>query len=232
MPDGRLWLIRDTYTAETAWAPRHVGKELRLSRLGAANADQGATLAVAEADTARKAGDHDRAGRHESLAVSYQAMRDRYQQQETIFAQTMADRLKWEQTTAPTRYLAIAADAELRRRHPDQQIEPLRSAEPAPRGETNREELTLILGKNLGEMAALIRDLTAQRRAFHAKLGERQALKIPSEDPDWEDLGEAFPAWSAVRRDAILQPPKPQITPSAKILQLAAERDTEPEAAN
>ena len=68
MPDGRLWLIRDTYTAETAWAPRHVGKELRLTRLGAANADQGATRAGAEADTARKAGDQDRAERHESLA--------------------------------------------------------------------------------------------------------------------------------------------------------------------
>ena len=26
MRDGRLWLIRDTYAAETAWAPRHVGK--------------------------------------------------------------------------------------------------------------------------------------------------------------------------------------------------------------
>ena len=35
MTDGRLWLLRDTYTAETAWAPRHVGKELRLVRLGA-----------------------------------------------------------------------------------------------------------------------------------------------------------------------------------------------------
>ena len=39
MPDGRLWLIRDTYAAETCWAPRHVGKELRLVRLGAANAE-------------------------------------------------------------------------------------------------------------------------------------------------------------------------------------------------
>ena len=36
MPDGRLWLIRDTYATETAWAPRHVGRELRLARLGAA----------------------------------------------------------------------------------------------------------------------------------------------------------------------------------------------------
>ena len=54
MPDGRLWLIRDIYTAETAWAPRHVGRELRLARLGAANADLGAIRAAAEADAARK----------------------------------------------------------------------------------------------------------------------------------------------------------------------------------
>ena len=92
MPDGRLWLIRDTYAAETAWAPRHVGRELRLARLGAANADLGAIRAAAEADAARKAGDHDRAERHETLAASYRAMRDRYRQQEAIFAQTMADR--------------------------------------------------------------------------------------------------------------------------------------------
>ena len=56
MRDGRLWLIRDTYAAETAWAPRHVGRELRLARLGAVNADQSAIRAAAEADAARKAG--------------------------------------------------------------------------------------------------------------------------------------------------------------------------------
>jgi len=39
MPDGRLWLLRDAYTAETAWAPPYAGKELRLSRIGAADAD-------------------------------------------------------------------------------------------------------------------------------------------------------------------------------------------------
>ena len=43
----------------------------------------------------------------------------------------MADRQEWEQATARSRHLAIAADAELRRRHPDRKIEPLRSAEPA-----------------------------------------------------------------------------------------------------
>jgi hypothetical protein len=101
MPDGRLWLIRDTYTAETAWAPRHVGRELRLARLGAINADQSAIRAAAEADAARKTGDHARAGRHAELDASYRAMADCYRQQETTFAQTVADRQEWS-TPPPT----------------------------------------------------------------------------------------------------------------------------------
>jgi hypothetical protein len=231
MPDGRLWLIRDAYTAETAWAPRHVGKELRLARLGAASAGQGAIRAAAEADAARKAGDHLRAGRHEGLAASYQAMRDRYRQQENIFGQTMADRQDWEHATAHSRHLAVGADAELRRRHPDTKIEPLRSAEPAIVSDTDREQLQTA-DEKIAEMAAWVRDLAAERQAFRDKLEERQGLMVPAEDPDRDDLGEAFPAWKAPGRDAILQPPKPQITPSAKIVQLAAEHDTEPEAAD
>jgi hypothetical protein len=230
MPDGRLWLIRDTYAAETAWAPRHVGRELRLARLGAANADLGVIRAAAEADAARKDGDHHRAGRHENLAASYRAMHNRYRQQESIFARTMADRQDWEHATAPSRHLAIAADAELRRRHPGQQVEPLRSVEPAPVSDTEREQLDLAPDQEIGEMAAWIRDLAAQRHAFREKIEERRGLKVPSEDPDWGDLGEAFPSWWAPGREAILQPPKPQIMPAAKILQLVQERNTEPEA--
>ena len=74
--------------------------------------------------------------------------------------------------------------------------------------------------------------MAAQRQVFREKIEERQGLMLPSEDPEWEDLGEALPAWQAPNRGTILQQPKPQITPSAKILQLAAERDTEPEAAD
>ena len=59
-------------------------------------------------------------------------MRDRYRHQEDTFALTMADRAEWEHATEHTRHLAVAADAELRRRHPHQPIEPLRSAEPHP----------------------------------------------------------------------------------------------------
>jgi hypothetical protein len=229
MPDGRLWLVRDTYTAETHWAPQHVGKELRLVRLGAANAELDAIRADAEAGTARKAGDLERAGRHEAWAASYRAMRDRYQAQEEAFANTMNDRAEWERATEHTRHLAVAADAELRRRHPDQQIEPLHSAEPAVVEEAEREELMLAPDEKVGQMAEWVRDLAAQRQAFSEKIQERQTLRVPSEDPDWEDLGHAFPDWNPPDKDAILQPPKPQITPSATILQLAAEHDA-PEA--
>ena len=232
MRDGRLWLIRDTYAAETAWAPRHVGRELRLARLGAANADLGAIRAAAEADAARKASDQARAGRHEELAASYRAMSNRYRQQETLFAQTMTDRTEWEHATEHSRRLAIAADAELRRRHPDFSIHPLHSAEPAPVSDIDREKLTLVPDQKIDQMAAWIRDLAAQRQVFREKIEERQGLMVPSEDPDWGDLGEAFPAWQTPGRDAILQPPKPQITPAARILQLAAEHDTSPEAAD
>jgi hypothetical protein len=52
----------------------------------------------------------------------------------------------------------------------------------------------------------------------------------PRNDPDWAALGDTLPSWWAPHPDAILRPPKPEITPSAKILQLAAEHDIELEA--
>jgi len=223
MADGRLWLLRDTYTTETAWAPPYVGKELRLSRLGAFDSALGAIRAAAEAAAARKADDHHRAARQETLAASYRALRDLYQQRKHTLAQAMADRQDWEHATAASRHLAIAADTELRRRHPGHTIEPLLSAEPAPASDTGRD------GK-LSETATRIRDLAAQHQAFRERTDQRQRRMTPREDPGWAALGDTLPSWWAPRPDGILRPPKPEITPSAKILQLAAEQDIELEA--
>jgi conjugative relaxase-like TrwC/TraI family protein len=228
MPDGRLWLLRDAYAAQTAWAPRHTGKELQLSRLAAFDAGLAAIRAAAEADAARKASDQDRAARHDHLAASYRALRDFYQQREHTFAQAMADRLAWEQITARSRQLAIAADAELRRRHPDHTIEPLRSAEPAPVSNAERQDLDQIPRQRNGQTAR-IRDLRVQQRAFRTAMTEHHRL-TPGKDAAWGGLGQAFPALRRRWPDAILQPPRPEITPSAEILQLAAEHDIEPEA--
>ena len=127
------------------------------------------------------------------------------------------------QVARASRHLAIAADTELRRRHPGQTIEPLLSAEPAPASGTGRD------GK-LSEMATRIRDLAAQHQAFRERTGQRQRRMTPREDPGRAAFGDTLPSWWAPRPDGILRPPKPEITPSAKILQLAAEQDIELEA--
>ena len=76
-------------------------------------------------------------------------------------------------------------------------------------------------------MGQWIKDLAAGHRAFADQLAERQSMTIPSEDPDYGDLGLAFPAWTGLGKDAILQPPKPEIRPSAQVLQRAAGRDAD-----
>jgi hypothetical protein len=68
-----------------------------------------------------------------------------------------------------------------------------------------------------------------QHHVSRAGIDERPQLMVPGEDPVWGDLGRTFPGRQASGRDAILQPPKPEIIPSARILQLAAEHDTEPD---
>jgi hypothetical protein len=144
----------------------------------------------------------------------------------------VADRQQWEHATAPTRHLAIAADTELLRRHPDQPIEPLRSAEPVSLSDAKRQQRQLTEDQKTAETAARIRDLAAQHQAFREKLDQRQRLNAPGYDLSWGEVDKVFPSWQAPGQDAILQPPKPEITPSARILRLAAERDTEPEAAD
>ena len=232
MPDGTLLHLRDTYPIETAWAPKWVGDELRQVRTGAREARLAAIRAAAEAAAAQRRGQHEEASRQQELAASYQALHDAYAEREATFAAVMADRADWDAATRAQRHLAVAADAELRRRHPGQQYPPLRSAEPPPATQAQRDELTLTTGEQIRETGQWIKDLAAQRRAFAARLADRQSLTIPSEDPDYGDLGQAFPPWPAPARDAILQPPKPEIQPSERILERALDHDLDMEAAN
>jgi hypothetical protein len=167
-----------------------------------------------------------RAGRrHERLAASYRALRDHYQHREHDLTQDMTARQEWEHATGRSRRLAIAADTELRRRHPLRKIEPLRSAEPAPVSDTGCDPLQPAPAGKLTEITALIRDRAVQREQFRAETDERPGLIVPG-----QDHAAAFRARKTPGRDAILQPPEPEIISSARILQLAAEHDIEPEA--
>ncbi|MGD0245373.1 MAG: hypothetical protein ABSB59_34325 [Streptosporangiaceae bacterium] len=171
--------------------------------------------------TPRRRGQHEKAAQEEGLAASYQAVRDAYAEREATFAAVMADRADWDATTRHQRHLA-AADAELRRRHPTRQYPPLRSAEPSPATQAQRDELTLTAGAHPRDRP-VDRGPAAQHHAFAGKLADRQSLRIPSEDSDYGDLGQAFPPWPIPAAEAILQPPKPEIQPLPQILERTLE---------
>jgi hypothetical protein len=81
----------------------------------------------------------------------------------------MTDRQQWEHATAGSRRLALAADAELRRRHPSQKIQPLLSAEPTPATGIEREHLHPATDGKPTETAVWIHDPANQQQASRAR---------------------------------------------------------------
>ncbi len=211
LPDQSLRHMRESYKSETGWAPAHVGRLLRGVRLSAEDARLQAIRADAEAKVARASGDHEAAARHEQLAGSAGALEGLYRKQDEELAKTQEDRDLWDKLTRGSRYLAVAADSELRRRHPEQAISPLRSAEPAVAEDAGLDGV---------QEPDWFARLAEQRREFAAKLEDRQGVTVPAEDPDREDEGEAWPLWKA-ENEAILQPPKPEIRPAREVERLA-----------
>ena len=95
-----------------------------------------------------------------------------------------------------------------------------------------REKLTMTAGEETPEVAADQKDLAAAHRTFADRLADRLSLTIPSQDPDYGDLGQAFPPRPGPGNDPILQSPKPEIWLSPQVLQRAADRDADFEAAD
>jgi AAA domain/TrwC relaxase len=222
--DGSLWLIRDQYQTETAWAPKHVARELGYVRASAEDARLHAVRSEAEAEAARKAGNDEVAGRHEQQAEQSRQRESAHWAQESILAGLMDDRRAWEAATEPQRRLAVAADAELRRRNPEMRIEPLRSAEPEEVTDRQRADFDAVPGpEHEYQPPSWLLELAEARTAFSEKIAERQSLREPHEDPNYADIGQAFPAWQHEDRQAVLQPPKPPIPPSERLAERQAE---------
>ena len=80
-----------------------------------------------------------------------------------LFALVLAD---WEQATRYQRQLAVAADAELRRRHPGEPWPPLRSAEPEAATEPQHDNPAAAPEDDLQQTAQRIGDLAARHREF------------------------------------------------------------------
>jgi len=62
-------------------------------------------------------------------------------------------------------------------------------------------------GEGTRDPGRWIKDLAAAHRTFADRLADRLNLLSPSRDPDYGDLGQAFPLWPGPGHDAILQPP-------------------------
>jgi len=104
---------------------------------------------------------------------------------------------------------------------------PQHTEAPEPVSEAQRESIGLeMLGLDLAhiqqELPVQVTEVTAYNRERQEKIDERQSIRVPSADPDEIDLGYGWNVLAERERDAILQPPKPAIKPSAEVLQRAA----------
>jgi hypothetical protein len=124
LSDGQLWAWRSAFTREMAWAPPYKGDDLAVVRGEIRRADIEAGRARRNADVATTDDARQRlVDRADVLTRWGEMTRDLAER----LAEAQAGYKAWETATQPTRDRAVAADAELRRRHPEAQIEPLRA---------------------------------------------------------------------------------------------------------
>jgi hypothetical protein len=176
MTDGELWAQRDAYTRETAWAPPHVAGELREAHLAEDRYRAEAVRAWYRAGAAGNDAHQDRArleaGQYSALAQEVGAYRE-------ALAEVAAARQRWHEATGPARQQALAADAELRRRHPDTELPPLHPADdhhqpgPTPTGARHR-----AAGQDRPEGTAAMKTGTSQVDITAALAAARNAGKI------------------------------------------------------
>src|SRR5215471_2010291 len=124
LPDKSLEHMRASYKSETGWAPPHVGRQLCEVRLGAETMRLKAIRAAAEARGAR---DQAVAVRHAAAAKQARALEAQHREHEALLSQVMDERNLWDKLSEGGRRVAVQADAELRRRHPDHKIPALES---------------------------------------------------------------------------------------------------------
>jgi conjugative relaxase-like TrwC/TraI family protein len=280
--DGTLLHMRATYATVTAYAPRYVARQLCEARLGVREQSEIASTAKAEAWFAAIQGDTERQARQEAIARQAYDKAAWFRARESEYAVADAVHREYMEKTAPERRLAVAADAEYRNRHPAEKLEPLRSAEPEPVTDEERdafwpnernperdsdhpnaerqeatephwaqdlaERLAARQAEKEAEAAAdpdatadravqdrdarheepepvgepgWAQELTERNARAQEKLAEREAVQVPSEDPEAEGLGMAWPDLLDRERDPLLHPAELDMRPSAGVLAAA-----------
>lgn len=211
--DAQLRIRAAMYQRETSWAPRYAANELREARVAMHDAEAGMTRAAAEATAARERGQQEQAAQHDRLRESYHALADRYRTAKPVLVAAVEDYDNWLAVTETSRRMAVAADAELRRRYPDDKLPPLRSAEPEPVTESEHDELA-----TQDAQPEWLQRMARESAAFREAQAEREAQAVPHED---HELGDESLAWRTDmdrERDAVIQPAPVEIAPSEQVI--------------
>lgn len=164
--DGNLWARRAMYEREMAWQPTYAADKLAAARRATLNAQLEADRAwlnaqAADSPEARERLEHTASTQNAIASVFQHAERHYVGQQEAYDA--------WDAATRTTRDYAIAADAELRRRHPDDVI-PLLTSNMQSAAET---------GSASGAAATLWSQVAVTRDNAWIQLGLDGTVRIP-----------------------------------------------------
>ncbi len=228
LSDGELWLRRGTYQRETAWAPPHAAADLKFIRTAGRDAQVNAIRAEHETRAARR---RRAAARHADLACQWRAVAAKAAAEERLLAGVQDTRRRWEQVSESTRRIAIAADTELRRRHPGTRIAPLRPhpAETTAGGLRQPDAPRLAALGLTPETASEpippeLHQLRKDAATAQSRLDELSSLRLPAADHDDLSPALAWPDHSRVRRDAVLQPAHREIEPSPQVQTVHASR--------
>jgi hypothetical protein len=229
MSTGQLENLREGYAAETGWAPAYVTPALKHVRQAAQAAANTSLRADAEAKVAEGTGDATKAEAHRQHGASSARLAQMYEQHAEGLAKIEEAYNSWHTLTQGMRDMSAAADAELRRRRPGSKIERLVSAEPGQITPEQQAELDTPPQPDgsVAEPLWLTR-LKADRMRVVERIAEQQSQRVPDEDPDYTDSGPAWPHAPRVR-DAVLQPPAPEIRPSERALEAQRQREAESE---
>jgi hypothetical protein len=98
---------------------------------------------------------------------------------------------------------------------------------PAEREARALDVLGLTPGHDQPELPLQVAEIAQYNHKRQAEIDERRCMRIPAEEPDEIDLGEAWNVLAERRRDAVIQPPKPPIPVADKILERVAEREAQ-----
>jgi hypothetical protein len=199
--DGNLWARRRAYDQEMSWQPPYPGDDVTVAREKVRRHELNADRKRRDAEVADP--------ENRELLLQLAAGDDRQAQQAREQEQRLARQAEaygaWDAVTRTTREYALAADAELRRRHPETLMPPLQAPTPVPAA-AEEARPPLVPALPVAEPAEYVQpplfelpEIPAPApapdpsRQAEERAADLMAMELPAEDPDVEPEV----AWSA-----------------------------------